>query len=87
MSHRTVVNGLIVSTVPTPDMGWETAIVDAKRASPVERYCSEKQAVAGHERWCSWAANNSNTTVHRLGWILGVGEEDFELERFPQTFN
>jgi hypothetical protein len=87
MSHRTEINGLIVSTVLTYDMGWETAIVDAKKARPVERYGSEEQATAGHERWCRWAADDSNTRVHQLGWVFGVGEGDFELERRKVTFN
>lgn len=87
MSHRTKINGLIVSTIFTPDMGWETAVVDAVRACPVERYCSEEQAAEGHERWCRWAADDSNTKVHRLAWLYGVGEQDFELERVPVTKN
>ena len=83
LRYRTEVNGLVVSTVMTFDMGWETAILDVHSAYPVERYASEELACEGHERWCSWAADSRNTTVHRVGWFLGIGEKDFLLERIP----
>lgn len=46
--------GLGVSTVQIPDIsGWEyeTAILDARGAHPVERYHTPAEAEAGHLRW------------------------------------
>lgn len=45
-------DGVIVSTLSTPDTKFETAIIDAKRRiSVVERYNNVKDAVDGHNSW------------------------------------
>lgn len=48
---RTKVNGLIVSTVVTQDLGPETAILDKNGTHPVERYDDKISAERGHKMW------------------------------------
>jgi len=48
---RDVVDGLIVSTANTIDMGYETAIINRNPQIIVERYEDKEQAKAGHSRW------------------------------------
>lgn len=46
------INGLNVSTTWAEDVGgYETAILDAKAAYPVERYRTRDEALAGHLKW------------------------------------
>jgi len=72
-------NGYIVSTVRTPDMGWETAICkEGGRWAPVERYGSREEAEAGHQRWVD-AAHCSPTTVTDLGLPGHVEPREVEL--------
>jgi hypothetical protein len=48
---RTQVGGFVVSTVLTPDEGYETAVMDVAGTHPVERYVGEPAAKEGHARW------------------------------------
>lgn len=52
---KTEVGSLVVSTVNTHDMGWETAIIDKVGTHPVERYPRHINAVAGHAKWVAIA--------------------------------
>lgn len=79
VADKAEVNGLVVSTVDTAYMGYETALLDARSAHPVERYATEAEAVAGHQRWTEKA--KSITTVTKLGWGGLVGDEEITLER------
>lgn len=73
------VNGLVVSTVLTKDMGWETAIIDANGTSPVQRYLSKEAAVDGHERWKEFALDGERIT--RLGYGELVEPTEIVLKR------
>lgn len=59
------VAGLRVSTVDTPDLGFETAITDAAGTYPVERHATEEAAAVGHRLWV--AAAPGLTQVTRIG--------------------
>jgi hypothetical protein len=61
-------DGLAVSTVNTYDMGYETAIRDAERAIPVQRYKTEQEALAGHAAWLAKLPTITKVTY------LGYGE-------------
>ena len=80
---RDEVNGLVVSTVLTTDMGYETALIDKHNAYPVERYSSRDDAVAGHAKWCDLA--QSLAKVAKLGYGDLVQAKDVTLERFTQA--
>lgn len=62
------VNGLTVSTVLTPDYGYETAIGDKHNWYPVERYPDMKTAKSGHVKWCARAK-----TIKRVLALGGLG--------------
>lgn len=49
--QKTFKAGLKFSTMNTPDMGYETAIEDAKNIYIVERYRTEDEALNGHIKW------------------------------------
>ena len=76
---RNLVKGLVVSTVNTSDMGYETAILDTEHAHPVERYDTREDAVRGHAHWKRRA--RTLTKVTRLGYGSLVEPEEFELVR------
>lgn len=76
---KTEVNGLIVSTAYTSDGGYETAIIDANKVHPVERYDSKEKAQTGHEKWCKEA--ESIETINKLGWLGIVKDEIITLNR------
>ncbi len=79
---RDTVEGLDISTCDTTDEGYETALLDANGAHPVERYSSLEAAKEGHEKWKTWAANRTNTRVVKLGWLDGLCDaEEIELVR------
>lgn len=81
--ERTEVDGLIVSTVHTPDRGPETAIIDANDPHPVERYADEAEALEGHEKWVERAPEL--TEITKLGHDgLGVPDTTVTLERRTQ---
>jgi hypothetical protein len=77
------VAGLKISTIYAGDIQqWETAIVDANHAYPVERYESLEAAQAGHARWVAAAPTLTKVTV--LGYGSLVGAEEVELVRGEQ---
>lgn len=44
-------NGIGLSTAFSSDEGYETAILDAHGAHPVERYATKEEAKLGHKIW------------------------------------
>jgi hypothetical protein len=60
--------GIGVSTCWTEDQGYETALLDAKGAYPVERYATKADAEAGHKRWTASARSLGRVVV------LGTGD-------------
>lgn len=76
---RTEVDGLTVSTVETNDMGPETAVIDAAHAFPVERYETQAEALAGHNKWCEMV--KGLTAVKALGYGSLVDSEVRILKR------
>jgi hypothetical protein len=68
---RTEVDGLLVSTVYTPDCGYETAVCDEVGTHPVERYVGRDEAVLGHSRWCLEIVGKKEATklVDADGWL------------------
>lgn len=71
--------GLIVSTAWTGDCGWETAILDATGAWPVERYETKEAALDGHRRWIEKLPGL--VAVTRLGYGALVPAKRVQLER------
>jgi hypothetical protein len=59
------VNGIDVSTSYTTDFGFETALIDANGAHPVERYEYKGSAAEGHLKWVELA--KAVKTVVELG--------------------
>jgi len=51
MVARDFANGFILSTVLSRDCGYETAIIDAQKTYPVERYSTKELALRGHLNW------------------------------------
>jgi hypothetical protein len=68
-SLRTDVGRLVVSTVDTPDAGYETALIDRQGAHPVQRYASAAEAHRGHDEWVARAPE--------LDQVLELGLPDF----------
>ncbi len=66
-SMRDEVNGFTVSTVNSPDQGWETAILDGNGAHPVQRYADESSAAIGHAKW-KQLISSGETQVVELGY-------------------
>ena len=58
---------IIVSTVKTSDMGFETALIDLLCVIPVERYESHEAAEAGHNKWLEFAHTGGGKEVLKLG--------------------
>lgn len=80
---KTAVDDLVVSTVDTTDLGWETAIMDAEGAHPVERYESARQAKKGHKRWCKRVVGE--TSIPEIGYgTLLEGEPRALVRPFPE---
>lgn len=73
------INGLEISTVNTPDMGFETAILDVNGVYPVERYPTRHDAIIGHNRWCKKAEKIKE--VITLGYGGLTEEEKITLRR------
>jgi hypothetical protein len=71
-------NGLGISTINSQDMGYETAILDAKNAHPVERYETEDEAKAGHAKWLK-RVQEGLSEVTRLGYGDIVDDEQITL--------
>jgi len=78
-------NGLRISTVETPDMGWETAIIDKQGPHPVERYGSLEQAKEGHETWTKRAHFIKELT--EIGYGDMIEDERIILERETDIFD
>lgn len=80
--HRialTHVGPLSVSTVYTPDCGYETAIIDAKDVvRPVQRYGSRIEAEDGHAEWVTLAPTLKR--VLQLGWLGFIPDHETDLD-------
>lgn len=72
--------GIGVSTVHACDAGYETALLDARGAHPVERYPDEAAARAGHPRWVE--ASKTIERVVQVG-MGGYPDEEIVLVRIP----
>jgi len=79
---RDKVNGLIISTVKTSDMGHETAILDKNGTHPVQRYSDQIEAERGHKEWIEKA--KTITTVIKLGYPGLVDDEEITLVRYDR---
>ncbi|MCW6003887.1 hypothetical protein K1W54_04725 [Micromonospora sp. CPCC 205371] len=68
---KTFVAGLVVSTIASHDLGWETAVaVEDGEWHPVERYQTREEAAAGHKRWVERAPELTTVTDLGLGdWV------------------
>jgi len=75
---KTEIKGLVVSTVNTHDMGWETAIIDSLRAHPVQRYETREKAEAGHKYWEKIAGIGIGR-INRLGYNKSIPSEEYVL--------
>lgn len=73
------VNGLVVSTVVTHDLGPETALCDENGTHPVERYATEAAAKAGHKAWVKKA--KTLKTVKKLGYGTSIPDVRITLKR------
>lgn len=63
--EKVSVAGLVISTIETYDIGWETAIaVEGSDDDwhPVERYPDQETAEAGHARWVELAPGLTEVT-------------------------
>lgn len=80
--ERTEVDGVIVSTVDTPDCGFETAIVDRNGAYPVQRYETEEEGIKGHSAWCIDIIGKH--TIVMIGWDDENDTTEIKLERFSK---
>lgn len=76
---RDEIDRLIISTVFTSDMGYETAVIDSVGAHPVERYPDKEHAIRGHARWCMIIVGK--TEIFELGYGSLLGEERIILKR------
>lgn len=79
---KTEINGYIVSTVNTPDMGYETAILK-DNAYPVERYKDEESAKIGHDKWVENIRIESDLgpiKITRLGYGDSVPDQIMVVE-------
>ena len=68
---RDDLEGLSVSTAWTSDEGYETAILDANYANPVERYSDRKAALVGHEKWVDFVRKGGRE-ITKLGGFGGI---------------
>lgn len=79
MLARDIVDGLVVSTCATTDMGCETAILDEVGAYPVARYDTREQAMVGHAWWCRNVPNMQ--TICKLGYPELIDPEEVRIVR------
>lgn len=78
---RHLVNGFIVSTVLTPDEGYETAVLGNEgNAYPIERHDCRKDAENYHYELCKEILHDESQLLSKtkLGW-LGLTEEEHVL--------
>lgn len=73
------VNGLIISTVVTVDLGPETAIIDKNGTYPVQRYNDKVDAEKGHAEWVEKAKTIKKAT--KLGYPGITEDEEITLVR------
>lgn len=70
-NERTVgkdkIKGFIISTVNSPDEGYETAIIDKNKVHIVEKYKSKELSIIGHKKWMK-LIKNGKRKVKTLGW-------------------
>lgn len=77
-------NGIGVSTCHTSDEGYETALLDANGAHPVERYETKELAEEGHKKWVEFSKGANGLTVRKIGGWNGLIEDSYivlEAER------
>jgi len=77
---RDYVDGLIIDTAATSDMGAETAIMDEVGVHPVARYSTKEMAMTGHVYWCKWAEDGHKTVV-KLGYPGLTDDEEIRIVR------
>jgi hypothetical protein len=75
--------GIGVSTAYTSDEGYETALLDANGAHPVERYKDEEKALLGHEKWVKFAKEYKGEKITKLFWS-DMPELDSEITLEPR---
>ena len=56
-----------VSTCNTYDEGYETALLDANGAHPVERYATKELAIKGHKKWVSKSKKLNGKKIKKIG--------------------
>jgi hypothetical protein len=76
---RDIVDGLIIDTAVTSDLGCETAVMDEVGVHPVSRYATRKQAMVGHAWWCKNIVGKKE--VVKLGWPGLIEDETIRLVR------
>jgi hypothetical protein len=77
---RDVVDGLVIDTCQTSDLGYETAIMDETGAHPVARYEIAGMALKGHAWWTRWAGEG-HKTVTKLGYPGLTPDDEIRLVR------
>jgi hypothetical protein len=81
---RTYIDGVVINTAMTGDLGYETAVLDAEAAHPVARYATEDQARAGHQWWRKHIVGAQ--TVIELGYPGAIEDEEVRLVRpYPRA--
>jgi len=60
-------NGIGVSTAYAPDEEYETALLDARGAHPVQRYHDKDDAKLSHYKWVEFAKNYKGENILKLG--------------------
>ena len=74
-------DGVTVSTAYTPDMGYETALLDDNGTYPVERYSTKEEAEVGHTKWVEFAKTANGKTITMLGYGGLIENEEVTLCR------
>ena len=68
-------NGLVISSINSCDMGYETAIIDSiGQVIPIERYDSLDDLKTGHKKWIEFCMTNP-IEVTKLGYETFVEPE------------
>lgn len=80
---KEIANGLIVSTIDSHDLGYETALMDKSNTFVVERYDSEEEARVGHSNWVK-KCEDGIETITTLGYKSLVDEKNVPLERMSE---
>ena len=68
-------DGIGISTCWTKDHGYETALLDAGGAHPVERYVTREAAVVGHNIWAQRAKPGLVITKLGVSGPFGTSED------------